>query len=145
MTILEAVKRCCACGETKPATAFNRRHDRGLHKVQSKCRDCSNAYNREWTKSESFKAGQKARRYRLKWRYGATLEQYDTLLQAQGGSCAVCKGLSSKGSKLAVDHCHSTGAVRGLLCDNCNRAIGLLGDSADVLRRAADYLELKRD
>lgn len=126
-------------------TAFNRRRDRGLHRVQSKCRECSNAYNRRWTKSDGFKLGQKARRYRLKWRYGVTLEQYEAMLNRQGGVCAVCRGASSKGTKLAVDHCHDTGAVRGLLCDNCNRAIGLLGDDADVLRRAAEYLSAERN
>lgn len=64
------------------------------------------------------------------------------MLEAQGGVCAICKGPETKPNAkyLAVDHDHATGAVRGLLCNNCNRAIGLLGDDAERLIAGADYL-----
>ncbi len=46
--------------------------------------------------------------------------------------------------RLVIDHCHSTGAIRGLLCSNCNTAIGLLSDNPEIIRKAADYLEKER-
>lgn len=81
--------------------------------------------------------------------YGITVEQLEEMRVAQGGLCAICKGqsrqvnaLSGKITDLSVDHDHVTGKVRGLLCGHCNRGIGLFGDSAETVRRAAAYLEL---
>lgn len=65
--------------------------------------------------------------------------EYDRLFELQGGVCAVCK-TSPHGKRLAVDHCHDTGRIRGLLCSNCNLGIGLLGDTAKALSLALDYL-----
>lgn len=79
-------------------------------------------------------------------RYGLTLDQYAELLRKQRGVCAICgepETLVRKGTlcQLTIDHDHTTGQVRGLLCNNCNRAIGLLKDSPEHLRTAAEYLE----
>lgn len=73
------------------------------------------------------------RRY---WRYGLTTDQYESLLKKQDGKCAICLGKDARN----IDHCHSTGKVRGLLCGNCNLALGLLKDNRDVLLRAISYL-----
>jgi hypothetical protein len=75
-------------------------------------------------------------------KYGMTLKEHRTLWVAQGGVCAICQGSESRVGVelLAIDHCHTTGKVRGLLCSNCNRALGLLKDSPGVLRAAAEYL-----
>ena len=59
-----------------------------------------------------------------------------------GGVCAICGGVSTDGRRLAVDHDHITKDVRGLLCQPCNVGLGVFGDSPEVLRLAADYLEL---
>jgi len=75
--------------------------------------------------------------------YGITLEEYESLSAAQGDLCAICLRPQpewSRMQRLAVDHCHETGKVRGLLCDRCNRGIGLLGHHEERLRRAADYV-----
>lgn len=77
-------------------------------------------------------------------RYGLTPESYIDLLTAQGGRCAICQRTDpgcSRHARLAVDHCHTTGKVRGLLCNGCNRGIGFLMDNPTILRAAADYLE----
>jgi hypothetical protein len=80
--------------------------------------------------------------------YGITGEQYRNLLLKQEGRCAGCgKGETSLNRNgevrsLAVDHCHTTGAVRGLLCDGCNNAISRANDSPSILRRLAAYLEV---
>jgi len=69
-------------------------------------------------------------------------EDYDLLLEWQGGACALCRRPPSKvGPLLAVDHHHKSGEIRGLLCGGCNVAIGFLMEDADWLRRAAEYLE----
>ena len=84
---------------------------------------------------------------RLKHRYGITLAEYDALLAAQHGVCAICGEPPSNnpkhwgGKKLAVDHCHDTGKVRGLLCNGCNTAIGHLA-AESVALSAARYLRL---
>jgi radical SAM superfamily enzyme with C-terminal helix-hairpin-helix motif len=79
-----------------------------------------------------------ARAYRLK-AYGLTIEAYEAILAWQGGVCGICRKPPSS-RRLAVDHDHVTGAVRGLLCHACNRFwIGRRRDALR-LRRAADYL-----
>lgn len=82
------------------------------------------------------------RKSALKSTYGLTLEDFDRMLAAQGGACAICKTCVPGGpGRFSVDHCHTTGRVRGLLCNNCNRGIGGLKDDANLLRAAIAYLE----
>lgn len=79
--------------------------------------------------------------------FGLTLDEYDAMSEAQGHTCAICgaaetaMGVGGDIRKLAVDHSHDDGSIRGLLCDACNKAIGQLKDSVEIIRRAADYLE----
>jgi hypothetical protein len=80
----------------------------------------------------------------LRTKFGITLEQYEEMSERQLGLCAICvRPESIEGASLSVDHCHSTGLVRGLLCRTCNSAIGFLGDDPSMLQRAIDYLEGK--
>lgn len=88
-------------------------------------------------------SGRKARndrRSHLKRKFGLTPEQYDAMLQAQGGRCAICRRRPTNGISLHVDHEHRTKRVRGLLCFRCNNALGDFGDRADFLVNALDYL-----
>jgi len=80
------------------------------------------------------------RRYQLKQRFGIDDKDYDLLLAIQGGKCAICRKPCGTGRRLAVDHCHKTGAVRGLLCHRCNVGIGYFKDDHAVMRRATEYL-----
>lgn len=75
----------------------------------------------------------------LQNRYGITLQQYTTLLEKQGGLCAICG--KEDLIRLCVDHDHKTGIVRGLLCGNCNQGLGKFKDSLELLIQAIDYLE----
>jgi len=85
------------------------------------------------------------RGYRLKGKYGLTPDEYDELLAAQGGVCAICAGPpDGRWPRYAVDHDHETGEVRGLLCTRCNRAIGLLRDSTDLVLAVLEYLDPRR-
>ena len=88
------------------------------------------------------------RNARLKHRYGITAAEYDAMYETQKGCCAICGKHAEAGSspahwknKLAVDHCHDTGKVRGLLCNDCNAGIGHLGNERVALAAAA-YLRL---
>jgi hypothetical protein len=99
------------------------------------------AYSRAWRAAHAERLrenegyGQRyLRRYRL------TAADYDKLLSEQGGRCAICGALPA-GKRLAVDHDHNTGQVRGLLCSRCNFGIGFLGDSSANCRSAAGYLD----
>jgi hypothetical protein len=76
----------------------------------------------------------------LKKTFGLTLEEYDAILSAQGGGCAICKTATSGSRRWHIDHCHATGRVRGLLCMACNTGIGLLNDDPAVLAEAIRYL-----
>lgn len=85
------------------------------------------------------------RAYHRARQYGITAEQFDAMLEAQGGVCAICQsnGLNGRtGRTLHVDHDHGTGRNRDLLCDNCNLGIGNFRDDPALLRTAADYLEM---
>lgn len=84
------------------------------------------------------------RNYRYLKKYGVSLERYNAMLATQSGRCAICSGDNPRKPGVkhwSIDHCHATGAVRGLLCHRCNLLIGQAGDSASLLRSAADYLD----
>lgn len=84
----------------------------------------------------------------LRKRYGITLDEYNTMLANQNGVCAICEQPEKRVDKrvnrvsyLAVDHCHETGKVRGLLCHTCNAMLGQSGDSIERLQQGIDYLK----
>jgi hypothetical protein len=82
----------------------------------------------------------KKKEYRLIKKYGITLNDYNSLLLKQNGCCKICCEPHKENKTLAVDHCHKTGKVRGLLCHHCNTAIGLLKENPIFLNNAINYL-----
>jgi hypothetical protein len=82
----------------------------------------------------------KRRALKLKYKYGMTLTEYDAMFAEQGGVCAICKRPQIDGRRLAIDHDHRTGAVRGLLCNPCNQMLGAVGDNSLSLVNAIGYL-----
>ncbi len=105
---------------------------------------------RERGKEERSRRKPKIQEYHLKRLYGLTLAERDALLTAQGSKCAICLrdveiNVTQRRNTANVDHCHATGIVRGILCSNCNRAVGLLEDSPERFRAAAEYLEKVRN
>lgn len=89
--------------------------------------------------------------WRLKTKYGTTIEWYDETMLRQGGRCAICRAKLDEllGNGLhkfipRIDHDHVTGTPRGLLCHSCNVAIGLLGDDPERIARAAEYVRTHR-
>lgn len=81
------------------------------------------------------------RGYGLRLRYGIGTDEYGALFAAQGGLCAICRAECPTGRKLAVDHNHKTGEVRGLLCANCNQGIGKFKENRELLLSAINYLK----
>lgn len=95
------------------------------------------AYMKKW-RSQNLA---RAKGYELKRRFGMTLDEYHTMLDKQGGGCAICGDVDPYFKHMAVDHCHDTGRVRGILCCACNRALGGFKDKIEILRKAVAYLE----
>lgn len=112
-----------------------------------------NAYLRAWCKNNPELRYLRYLRHRLKSKYGLTIEQYHAILKRQHGLCAICgmklrvstpeERLVRYGNMAVVDH--KGKVVRGILCNNCNRGIGLLGENIATLRRAIRYLSIRRD
>lgn len=168
----EILKRCKVCGEEKPLSDFAKIKG-GLHGRRNWCRPCAAEHLRQWREKnrdrvqaytqeynkrperrEKHRERSRARYHANKDRarndylvreFGISLTEYNDLLVAQNGSCAICKKSCKSGRKLAVDHCHMTGKVRALLCMNCNRAIGWMDDDPDRLMAAAAYVISHRD
>jgi len=95
------------------------------------------AYQREWQRRHP---GYNKSRI-LKRVYGVTLDDFNAMVVAQGGRCAICEREPSGPRGLHIDHDHGTGAIRGLLCNNCNNGLGRFQDNPETLMAAAEYLK----
>jgi hypothetical protein len=165
---MDASKRCWVCGELKPLTEFyraagcvdGRRGDcRSCFQAAAKARKEANpelkeiarqrtakwitdnqeryrAYKNAYRQTDNFKRA--FRKWHLKTKYGLTPEQYEEMLERQGGGCAIC-GTAPGETALHVDHCHETGRVRGLLCFCCNAGLGQFKHDPDLLYEAMAY------
>lgn len=140
------MKKCSRCDLTK--------HDFEFHKssrlksgLSSACRLCVNASTKRSYFADPEKSRKRARDYRVsnpdagrdakyRYKYGITLRTFEEMLVDQKGVCAICKSAN----KLAVDHDHKTGLVRGLLCYSCNSGIGQFRDNPTYLEAAIRYL-----
>lgn len=142
------MKTCPQCQTDKPLTEFHVRNSRGGQPA-SRCKTCSREAQRTW---RSKQTDYDKRRYQivkvetrerhLVRKYGVTLADYDAMLAAQGGKCAVCLTTpdTQRYGVFHVDHCHASGAVRGLLCRGCNNVLGVVNDDPAALARAIAYL-----
>ncbi len=163
MAIVREQIRCSRCGEEKPLGAFP---PSVVRRGNGRCRPCSASESAETRARDPERVRANFRRWyannkqkhlartsavyrrnpdakfnrHLMRSYGITLADYDRILAFQGGGCALCgKPQRTEALRLAVDHDHRTGRVRGILCHRCNCAIGALGDSAEKLTRVIEY------
>lgn len=143
-------KRCSMCEQILPLDAFNRQRD-GSKGRQSRCRDCHRPAARADYHAKRARYVEQMRNRDLVRHYGITAAEYDELFDRQAGLCACCgrpeTAMSNKANRikrLAVDHCHTTGKVRALLCATCNQGLGQFGDDIELLRAAIAYLESHR-
>jgi hypothetical protein len=140
-----ATKTCVDCGETKALTAFRSRGGDTPHLLKSFCNTCLYERHRKWAANNADRVAE----YREKdpWtlakrcsRRGITPEQLVDRYERQEGCCAICKTEVAL-MESAIDHNHATGEFRGVLCKQCNRALGMFGDSLSTLKNAVEYLE----
>ncbi len=117
---VRTTRRCYLCKQTKSLKEFYPQKDTASG-YGYQCKKCRPPY-----KGRNCK------------KYGLTKDKLDEMMKAQDNKCAVCGETSQKA--LHIDHCHATGVVRGLLCNNCNTGIGFFRDNPELLKNAADYL-----
>lgn len=122
-----------------------REYNRKNPHIRKKINDNYKKYRKKYYSTKKRK--EKYKSDTLKRTYGITLEEYNKMLEKQNNHCAICKKKqkSSRNKYFAVDHCHKTGKIRGLLCDRCNQGIGFLEDSIETLKSAILYLESYQD
>lgn len=142
-------KRCTSCNEEKDVSEFYTRKisNDGIAPI---CKVCDNKKSTEYrnrnkdkirAQRKDFRIKNKERLSIAKNRAKATPEQFKSLFEEQKGCCAICKihQIDLK-RRIAVDHNHESGQIRGLLCDTCNRGLGLLKENIEVLQKAVEYL-----
>ena len=134
------MKKCTCCGEEKPLSAFYRSKSKKSG-YKSHCKSCVSDQRKDYYKSpEGYK-----KKIEKSWRDKGmvfTIEEYGTLLENQNYGCGICGAKSNRnGSRLCVDHCHTTGKIRGLLCHECNTSLGKFNDDVSLLAKAITYLE----
>lgn len=128
------VGHCNKCDQVRPIDDFRRTRRSGPGKY-TYCKPCMNRITSESPHS----------RNRVVRQYGLTSDEYEKMLAEQDFKCKICRRPQPKFSSgrqisLAIDHCHRTGRVRGLLCSGCNRALGYLDDDPKITLAAALYL-----
>ena len=149
------IKECNQCNLIKPLTDFYFDKAKGHRK---ECKICRVATVREWRIANKDKCrktermwyhadADRARDASLRAKYGINLNQYNELSKSQKDVCAICSQPESTIDPhtslprvLAVDHCHETNRIRGLLCDRCNVGLGNFKDNPNLLDSAASYL-----
>lgn len=137
--------KCSKCGGSD--YYLSAKHKRRI------CKPCNKNRNEKWKTVNPKKQKEMSLRYSrspagrenhrsncLKHRYGITLAEFKRMFEGQNGLCLICKSNRSKKRDLVVDHCHSTGKVRGLLCDPCNQGLGMFRDNLEFLKGAFNYL-----
>lgn len=134
------VKECRDCLASLEETCFYK-HSGNL------CKKCACKRTIKYAKENKNKIYPKLKGYALKRRYGISELEYLDLVQKQNNLCAICGCLETSLDKrlqlpkaLAVDHCHQTGKIRGLLCSFCNTGLGQFKDNPDLLKKAIEYL-----
>lgn len=148
---MRGFKHCGICNKTRPLACFGGDKNK-RNRLQSNCKECRKNKERERRNNPEVK--KKIKEYKqkpenkrrtkdlaLKRIFGLTIEQYDVMLKDQNNCCYICEGKEKTKRSLAVDHCHKTGKVRGLLCTKCNQGIGHLNDNIEYLKKAIEYLE----
>lgn len=151
-------KFCKKCGNEYPATTEYFFVDkRTPDKLSLPCKECKRVYRRSERgkaakrryihseRGKAYRQGHKAkeadRHDKYKRRYGLGIKDYNQLFQKQDGCCVICNRHQSElKRRLDVDHDHETKKVRALLCNRCNRALGIVGDDAELLKKLTKYL-----
>jgi hypothetical protein len=130
------LKVCGSCKKEKNIDLF--KFDKSIMSYKSYCLECAANFNRAWRNTNPDKAKCNSRLARYKYIYDVSFAEIQGIIYKQKNKCAICENILIKPQ---VDHCHITGKVRGVLCPNCNTAIGKLHDNTTLLERAIKYLK----
>ena len=132
-------KICNTCKKEKSLKEFYT-HNTGAKGKSPYCKECWKLQNKQYRSRPEYT--EKRRWYKIKATYGLSQTEWQYRFNEQNGCCAICGRHQSELSKvLCVDHDHNTRKVRGLLCNNCNRVLGLLHDDVELLQKALEYLQ----
>lgn len=130
-------KVCTKCGKKKSIDDFFKDKQKKSGR-RPDCKECNTKVSTNWTKNNK----DKHHGYEIKHKYGITVKEYEDMLLKQNNSCAICNShISLFKSRFHIDHCHTTGKIRGLLCVNCNHGIGTFMDNINLLENAIKYLK----
>ena len=134
------MKSCNVCGvELIIGTTWT--EARKKHHMNS-CNACNHTKSKAWKQNNKEAYQESQRNSKRKLRYGLSEKEFLTLYKSQAGCCAICyTPLAVSGKDTHIDHSHTTGKVRGLLCNNCNTGIGKFNENIAALRRAVFYIE----
>jgi hypothetical protein len=135
------MKVCTKCNIEKSLSEFNKAINGKLQK-RADCKTCQS----EWAKERNKITYDSETKWKwnMKSIFNLTIEDYNILFENQSGCCAICNRHQTEFKKrLAIDHCHNTNIIRGLLCSSCNTALGLLKDNVNALQNAIEYLNTK--
>lgn len=136
-------KVCTKCKEWKEDIEYSQKNAAGRKRsLQSRCKPCCIQDTKDWHLAQP--EGRKKDLY-LRRTYGMSLENYNERMKTQQGQCLLCLKDFDFVSKIGphipvVDHCHTHGHVRGILCNECNRGLGYFRDNSMALKRASQYL-----
>lgn len=129
-------KKCKTCGVEKDVSDF--------YTGRKDCKDCKNAAARQWRKDNPANVQRHLIRMRERAkerRYGITQSDFDKILKTQNNKCAICESEFKSSKDTHIDHCHDSFKVRGLLCSNCNVALGQFNDNLELMKNAIEYLK----
>ena len=156
---MRAIKKICKkCERSQPIITHFYKDKTLKDGHKNTCKTCFGAYLKSIKHITNANIRKRRSKYpevrradknrKLKHVFGITIEQYEAMEKAQKNLCAICdreetsiNHSSKKRSRLSIDHCHITNKVRGLLCGNCNRTLGLMRDSIELLENAIKYLK----
>lgn len=131
-------KKCTVCKQNKKLSSFGK-HIRCKDGIRTQCKECHKTYQNKYSKSRP----EKIREQHYRREFGITTEDYNRMLKEQNNQCMICKRSDNhkRNRHFHVDHCHSTGKVRGLLCQKCNMGLGMFDDNLELIKTAVSYLE----
>lgn len=133
-------KRCYKCRLWKPVEEFHRRKS-DPKGYRGECKKCSRIISIEYFKKHPEASKKGDLKYRLTHKFGLTIEEYNKIGEQYNWSCFICKMPQSEcNTNLAIDHDHSDGRIRGLLCRRCNHGLGFFKDDISLLEEAVRYL-----
>jgi hypothetical protein len=152
--VIDGKVECKKCNTWKLLEEYPKNKNSALG-IFSYCSECSNKLGREHHKKNRAKGTEGWEKHRKDYRnryykntYGITLAQFEEIFEAQDYKCAICfcpLDIDGESSKAHLDHNHTTGKIRQILCVRCNKGIGYLQEDTDIMQSAIDYINLHKE